>query len=239
MTSLHSSRVKAPALLVPGSNLEINDPSSQNSSERGDGDRIEPATLKRNTKFLICKHPTVFSTLNTRSLTLTSRKQELLSCFLKSKIDVLSIQEHRSLHEDIEFQHKVLGKNKFITSSAWKNSQGTTIGGIGILLSQRAADNLISLKKISKRIIIAEFNSNPATTFIACYSPTNVSNEADANDFYSSLTRAILDTPAHNFLVIAGDFNAQLGLDNVKFSYHQSTNRNGNKLFDLMLQHNH
>jgi len=42
--------------------------------------------------------------------------------------------------------------------------------------------------------------------------------------------------PAHNFLVVAGDFNAKLGRDNVKFSFHQETNRNGLKLFDLMLE---
>ena len=239
MSSLNSSRVKASSLLVPGSELvpsETNDPPSQNSSERGDGDRNEPETTNK-PKLLVCKHSTIFSTFNARTLSLTSRKQELLSCFSNFKIDVLSIQEHRFLHQDVDFQHTILGKNKLITSSAWKNSQGTTIGGIGLLLSPKAAENLLSLKKISNRIIIAEFNSNPKTTFITCYSPTNVSDEAEVNAFYSSLSRATLDIPAHNFLVVAGDFNAQLGLDNVQFSYHKLTNRNGNKLSDFMLQH--
>ncbi|XP_066927942.1 uncharacterized protein [Clytia hemisphaerica] len=51
-----------------------------------------------------------------------------------------------------------------------------------------------------------------------------------------TINMAVLNTPAHNFLVISGDFNAQLGLDNVKFSFHPLTNRNGNKLFDFMQQ---
>ena len=46
----------------------------------------------------------------------------------------------------------------------------------------------------------------------------------------------MLNIPAHNFLVVSGDFNAQIGLDNVNFSFHVTTNRNGNKLFDFMEQ---
>ena len=99
-------------------------------------------------------------------------------------------------------------------------------------------DNLLSLRKVSNRIIVAEFNSNPKTTFVACYSSTNVSDETDADYFYSSLSRTIQGTPVHNFLIVAGDFNAQIGTDNVRISYHQSTNRIGNKLFDLLLQNN-
>jgi len=96
---------------------------------------------------------------------------------------VLSIQEHRMFHPDTELEHSDLGKNKLIIASAWKNSQGLTIGGIGIILSQRSIDNLFSLSKVSNQIIIAEFKINPKTTFFACYSPTNVSEQADVDTF--------------------------------------------------------
>lgn len=170
------------------------------------------------------------------SLTHVSRKQELLQNFSKYNLDVLSIQEHRFHHPDSEFRHVGLDRNKLITSSAWKNSQGSTIGGVGILLSPKASNNLLSLKKVSDRIIVAEFNSNPKTSFISCYSPTNVSDETIVDDFYSSLSLTLQNIPAHNFLVVAGDFNARLGRDNVNFSFHQETNRNGSKLNDLMLE---
>lgn len=239
MTSLNSSRVKAPAFPAPQPSLvslETDELSSPNSPEREDCDRIEFGTKNHKPKLLVCKRPSIFSTLNARSLSLLSRKQELLSCFSKYNVDVLSLQEHRIFHQDVEFKHINLGKNKLVTTSAWKNTQGTTVGGIGILLSSRASDNLLSLTKVSKRIVVAEFNSSPKTTFISCYSPTNVSDEAAVDDFYSSLSRVVLNTPAHNFLIISGDFNAQIGLDNVKFSFHPSTNRNGHKLFDFMQQ---
>ena len=90
---------------------------------------------------------------------------------------------------------------------------------------------------MSDRIIVAEFNSNPKTSFISCYSPTNVSDESLADDFYSSLSGTLQNIPAHTFLVIAGDFNAQMGRDIANFSFHQETNRNGSKLNDLILEH--
>lgn len=236
MMSNPSSRVKAPASLVSPSSLvssETDEPVAPNSSGRAAGDRIEPVTPP---KLLKCKKQTIFSSFNVRSLTQTSRQQELFQCFSKNNLDILSIQEHRFYHPDSEFQHTILGKNKLVTSSAWKNSQGTTIGGIGILLSPKASSNLLSIKKVSDRIVVAEFNTNPKTSFISCYSPTNVSDETIVDDFYSSLSLTLRNIPAHNFLVIAGDFNARLGRDDVNFSFHQETNRNGSKLSDLLLE---
>ena len=236
MSSSNSSRVKAPDKPVSLSNLvsnETNDLTAPNSPERVVGDRIEPVTQP---KLLKCKTNTIFSTFNVRSLTKNSRKQELSQSFSKQNLDVLSIQEHRSYHPDSEFLHSSLGKNTLITSSAWKNSQGSTIGGIGLLLSPKASSNLLSIKKVSDRIVVAEFNSNPKTSFISCYSPTNVSDETIVNDFYSSLLTTLQQIPTHNFLIVAGDFNAQLGSDKVNFSFHHETNRNGQKLADLILQ---
>ncbi|XP_066910499.1 uncharacterized protein [Clytia hemisphaerica] len=213
MSSLNSTRVKAPARLVPFSNLVsqgTNDPIAPNSQERTIGDRHEIVTPP---KLLKCKKQTIFSTFNVCSLTQISRKQELLQNFSKYNLDILSLQEHRNFHPDSEFQHLDLGKNKLITSSDWKNHQGTTIGGIGIFLSPKASNNLLSVNKVSDRIIVAEFNSNPKTSFISCYSPTNVSDESLADDFYSSLSATLQNIPAHNFVVVAGDFNAQMGSD--------------------------
>ena len=42
----------------------------------------------------------------------------------------------------------------------------------------------------------------------------------------------------HNFLVIAGDFNTQLGKDDVPFTYNKKTNRNGTKLLEFCQEFN-
>jgi len=115
MSFLNSSRVKAPAYLVPNSylvSLETNEPSSPNSPEREVGDRLESETQPKTQKLLICKHPSIFSTINARSITLVSCKRELLSSFSKFQIDVLSIQDHRVFHPDTELKHTDLSKSK-------------------------------------------------------------------------------------------------------------------------------
>ena len=53
------------------------------------------------------------------------------------------------------------------------------IGGVGMLIRQRALKSLNSIEKIQMRMMVAMFNGNPSTTIISCYGPTNVSEETD------------------------------------------------------------
>ena len=89
-------------------------------------------------------------------------------------------------------------------------------------------------QSVSPRILLANFSSNPVTTVISAYSPTNSVPEQEMESFYSDLSSAISAVPAHNFLPILGDFNGHLGKDTVPFSYHEECNRNGEFLHDLM-----
>ena len=61
-----------------------------------------------------------------------------------------------------------------------------------------------------------------------CYSPTNVSDEIETEDFYTYLTAITRQVHKHNLILIAGDFNAHFGqYDDFKYSFHETTNRNG------------
>ena len=83
-------------------------------------------------------------------------------------------------------------------------------------------------------MMAATFNGNPKATIISCYSPTNVSEEAELVTFYEELVRSI---PKHNLLVIGGDMNAQIGKNrNNKYSLHNMSNRNGQHLTDFMIE---
>ena len=55
------------------------------------------------------------------------------------------------------------------------------------------------------------FHGNPQTTFISCYSPTNISDEQDTERFYIDLISLTRQIPQHYVLIIGGDFNAQIG----------------------------
>ena len=88
------------------------------------------------------------------------------------------------MHDDILIKEHDVGKGwKLITSSAWKNSVNASIGGIAMLLSPDTYQAMNSIESISPRILVANFNGNPQTTVISCYSPTNVQEEIEVEKF--------------------------------------------------------
>lgn len=80
---------------------------------------------------------------------------------------------------------------------------------------------LAQQKSITSRILVATFYRNQQTTIICCYSPYNVTEEAETETFYDKLSSITRQSPKRNVLVIGGDFNAYLVQDNGhKFAYH-------------------
>ena len=95
-----------------------------------------------------------------------------------------------------------------------------------------------SINYISSRTLKITFNGNPKTTIIVTYVPTNVADEEDVIEHFKQLNDATKAVPAHNFLVVTGDFNARIGQDDSKFTYHESINRNGNIMCEFALENN-
>ena len=126
---------------------------------------------------------------------------------------------------------------QLVTASASRNRVGVAVGGIRVLLSASAKKALLSIRYISTRTMQVTFSGNPKTSIIVTYAPTNVSDDEEVKNYYHQLTAATKSVPAHNVLIVAGDFNARIGLDNAKFAYHISTNRNGEFLheYDLII----
>ena len=177
--------------------------------------------------------------INTQTLQKIIKIPELITSAETTGQYIICIQEHRAIHDDILIKEKPYGNWKLITCSAWKNSVNSSIGGIGLLVNSRAYSSLSNIETISPRIMAATFHGNPNTTIISCYSPTNVSEELEVEQFYMELASLTIQIPKHNMLVIGGDFNAQLGkLNNSKFSYHTNANRNGNMLHNFINENN-
>ena len=201
----------------------------------------KPTTLPNARDSLLkCQTKTQISTFNTRTLTAIHQFGELAACAERHQQDIICIQEHRFHHDDVNLKHHNMGKGYIlVTSSATKNSTNATIGGVGILLSSKAAKSLNNIETISSRIMIATFNGNPQTTVICCYSPTNTAEEEEVEDFYGELTSLVRQVPKHNVLIIGGDFNAKVGKEEgFSFAYHTTTNRNGYYLTDLLNENN-
>ena len=172
----------------------------------------------------------MISTFNSRSVLKDSQKFELATHTSKFKTDVICLREHQMIHEG-EIANESFYENFLLTCSAIKNPVSAATGGVGFLLSRRAMNSFTNVEKINERIAILTLEGNPRTTIINCYSPTNVSSETEIENFYQSLSDTITQIPAHNMVIKGRDFNAKI----VHFT--ALTNRNGQMLCDLMVQH--
>ena len=82
------------------------------------------------------------------------------------------------------------------------------------------------------------FQGNPATTVSVTYCPTNVVDEDIIEGHYDNLRRTINSIPSHKMLLVIGDLNARVGPEDVRFPFHESTNRNGKYLVDFAIEKN-
>ena len=234
-------RTANPILPVPGVDRNL---ATITEASRASGRQNEDATLNRMRRvmseesqgveaLLRCRKQFLIGTLNVNTLRNENRAAELDKCRKAVDIEILGIQEHRLIHTDpIEF--KRLGSSCLVTSSGWRNEAQASQGGVGLLLGQKARKALLKVRSVSSRVLTAEFDGNPKTTVIVVYSPTNCADEDKVEEFYEDLRRAVSDVPAHNFLVVLGDFNARLGPEKVPYPYHDQTNRNGKNLEEFM-----
>ena len=171
--------------------------------------------------------------MNVRTIREEHKQLELKYNFEIYDLDILGIQEHRIMHDET-VKYNTIEYSTLITTSAWKNDQGSSIGGIGIMLNKRSINSLCEVISHSEKILISTFHVNPATSIIIIYSPTNSSEDEVIKKFYDELRRAIETIPHHNVLIIIGYFNASIGKDDGNFTYHQETNKNGVLLIDII-----
>ena len=96
---------------------------------------------------------------------------EIAHCAQSCGIEILGVQEHRRVHKDEDdvIKFEKIESYHLITSSAWRNDAQASQGGVGLFVSSRAKNALRSVESISKRILLAEFESNPVTTVIVLF----------------------------------------------------------------------
>ena len=115
--------------------------------------------------------------------------------------------------------------------------------GVGIALSERARKALITVKTINERLIAARLNCKWfKLTFICSYAPTEESEDVEKDQFYDELQQVLEETPRHDIIIIAGDFNAKVGREVEAYapsigreSLHEQSNDNGSRLASFAL----
>ena len=80
------------------------------------------------------------------------------------------------------------------------------------LLSQEVSKSLLEWKPLGSRLIKARFNFRYTyLTVLVCYAPTEEAEDEEKTRFYDQLQAAVEDVPAHDMLLMIGDFNARTG----------------------------
>ena len=106
------------------------------------------------------------------------------------------------------------------------------------MISAEARKLVREITPVSQRVLKITFNGNPKLTILKVYSPTEGDSIEHAEEFHEEVRRAVTATPAHNILLVLGDFNAHLSKESNEdplWYYHDSTNRNGGLLRDTLL----
>lgn len=244
LSTENSTRVQAPTLIQPAvasttSDNEVNDAVHPNPTGRC---TVDSKTNKagKNTKIdkklLKCKDKTLIATLNVRTLRKEDKRIELARIFNATNIHILGVVDHKIVHEDEDIKTEQLNNCTLITSSAWRNESNASSGGVGVLINKKLEDTLSTIDTINKRIIVASFNGNPKSTIIVHYSPTEGSS--DAEEHYKNLINVINTIPKHNVTMVIGDFNAHIGKDDARHTFHEKTNNNGRLLLDMVEETN-
>lgn len=145
------------------------------------------------------------ATLNTLTLRTDESLTELQNALTNIKWDIIGLSEVRRMGECIE-EHE-----EFILFY-----KGETPGshGVGFMIKKYLKEYIEEIVGISERIAILNLVNFPRDrekcTIIQVYSPTEQSKKEILDKFYLELNEAI-GKYSHNFLLVMGDFNAQIG----------------------------
>ena len=163
-----SNRVKAPDLTNPKVQVYFN-------HEKDDGVALNPVgrvtfdDKSKRIKFLNCKTYKNIGTINVRTLRIEGKKVELVNNFMKYNLSILGIIDHKIVHEDEPTRIEEFKDCTRITTSAWRNTNGASCGGVGLIVSKEAEKSLAEIIPVNKRIMVALFDGNSKTSLVINY----------------------------------------------------------------------
>ena len=157
-------------------------------------------------------------TWNVRTLNAESKPEQLAHRLQQHNIDICCITEVRWPHSGM----KDVGGWKLVLSG---RDDGQLRQGAGVMLSPRAAAAYIDSRPISEGVLLVKLRLKSSTLCVICaYAPTNDYPEEQKDAFFVELQHAIDRVAARNTLVLAGDFNAQVGAEDPQ-QWHGTANK--------------
>ena len=196
---------------------------------------VDPASNKSN-PVNYCKQFLRFGTWNVLSLVSSSTQLYQLSQNIDQyRLDLLGITETHMPGSGTT----LLDNGSLLIHSG--RVDGIKRQGVGLSLSKRIRNSLISFTPTSERVLTARLHSKQINiSFVVAYAPTEGAEESEKDKFYRTLTDTFDELPRHDIKLLLGDFNAKVtsgryGSETVigGESLHSSSNDNGTRLVDF------
>ena len=175
---------------------------------------------------------------NVRSLNRLGAKEEFDDVMQNFNMTLVALQEVRWPGKGLEEL-----KNGWLYYSG--KEDGKKEEGVAFYLKKSLKSNVIEFEAINSRLARIRLKSTWLNiTALACYAPTEVSDEEAKDNWYSLLETVMMKIPRHDLLVLLGDFNAKVGRETQAFSpaigensLHVLSNNNGVRLATFALQY--
>lgn len=113
------------------------------------------------------------------------------------------------------------------------------------LLSKTAAKFLTEWKPFSKHLMSARFNTSYGyVAFLQCYALTNDAEDNEKEEFCNMLNTARAEIPKYDSIIVMGDLNSKVGVENTGSDEVMETHRmgtisaNGKRLLETCLVFN-
>ncbi|KAL5251712.1 hypothetical protein ACHWQZ_G014757 [Mnemiopsis leidyi] len=188
----------------------------------------------------IVKNKLCISTWNVTSLVSNSSKlYQLEKSFDEYGLELLGVTETHMPGSG----NQTLGNGAVLMFSG--RADGVRRSGVGIVLSKKMKNSLISYTPVSDRVMTARLHSkhiNISVTVV--YAPTEDAEPSTKDAFYRELNDVQSELPTHDIKLVLGDFNARVGRDNEAHpgvigthSYHMESNDNGKRMLDFCAMH--
>ena len=171
----------------------------------------------------------------TSQVTVSHKIQQIITGCETNNISIVAIQEHRlKTTSDINFE-------KYGSWTLAHTNSSHECHGVALLYDKEIGSLVTSVTRKSNRLIALHIIGNPKISIISAYAPTEIAEDATKDSFYEELKELLSSIPSHTVTILAGDFNARLGVDSHstfnkiigRSCFHESTNDNGHRLIEL------